>query len=134
MARKGLKLIPHALVDIAGVLTADPGNSQARDEFMSLVEIQQKTGRRPVELDEILAADFPHAYGSVSNPPLRNLTDPHQMSLAYFYRVPPDETPAIAAIRPGVVVSGCMTCKVTRDKKDLKTCRKVCVFTSLSLS
>ncbi|KAJ6555984.1 hypothetical protein B0H19DRAFT_1071122 [Mycena capillaripes] len=123
MARKGLKLIPEALVDIAGILTADPSNSQARAELAVLVDMQTKSGRRPLEPDQILAADFPHAYGSPSNPP-RNPADPHQMSLPLFYKLAPDEKPGYAAIRPGVVVSACMTCKATKDKKDLKTCRK----------
>jgi hypothetical protein len=125
MARKGLNLIPEALVDIAGVLTADPGNSQARTELGILVEIQRMAGRRSLEPEQILAASFPHAYGSTSNPPVRNLSDPHQMSLSFFYKVYPDEVPTIAAINPGVVPSGCIACKVIKDKKDLKTCQKV---------
>ncbi|KAJ7865633.1 hypothetical protein B0H14DRAFT_406455 [Mycena olivaceomarginata] len=124
MARKGLNLIPEALVDIAGVLTADPGNSQAKTELANLVEIQCMAGRRPLEPEQILAANFPPAYGSTSNPPVRNPSDPHQMSLPFFYKAYPDEVPAIAAINPGVVPSGCITCKAIKDKKDLKTCKK----------
>ncbi|KAJ7715180.1 hypothetical protein B0H16DRAFT_1616786 [Mycena metata] len=124
MARKGLNLIPEALVDIAGVLTADPGNSQARTELAILVEIQCMAGRRPLEPEQILAANFPHAYGSTSNPPVRNPSDPHQMLLPFFYKAYPDEVPTIATINPGVVPSGCIACKVIKDKKDLKTCQK----------
>ncbi|KAJ7828461.1 hypothetical protein B0H14DRAFT_2812030 [Mycena olivaceomarginata] len=124
MARKGLNLIQAALVDIAGVLTANPSNSQARAELACLMEMQSKSGRRPLEPDSILAADFPHAYGSNSNPPLQNPADPHQMSLPFFYKSPADSKPQSVEINPGVVVSACMTCKVTKDKKNLKTCRK----------
>ncbi|KAJ7131211.1 hypothetical protein C8R44DRAFT_774499 [Mycena epipterygia] len=124
MARKGLNLIPEALVDIAGLLTADPGNSQARAELATLVELQNSTGRRPLEPEQILAIDFPHAYGSSSNPSHRNAADPHQLSLPFFFKLDADEKPGIAAIDPGVVVSACMTCKATKDKKELKTCRK----------
>ncbi|KAJ7660171.1 hypothetical protein DFH06DRAFT_1193927 [Mycena polygramma] len=124
MARKGLKLIPQALVDIAGLLTADPGNAQAKAEFTVLAGIHQRAGGGALEPNEVLAADFPHAYGSPSNPPLRNSDDPHQMSRPFFYKVDADEAPGYAAIRPGVVVSACITCKETKDKKDLKTCRK----------
>ncbi|KAJ7889840.1 hypothetical protein B0H14DRAFT_2691054 [Mycena olivaceomarginata] len=108
MARKGLNLIQAALVDIAGVLTANPSNSQARAELACLMEMQSKSGRRPLEPDSILAADFPHAYG--------NPADPHQMSLPFFYKSPADSKPQSVEINPGVVV--------TKDKKDLKTCRK----------
>ncbi|KAF8135878.1 hypothetical protein K438DRAFT_761191 [Mycena galopus ATCC 62051] len=124
MARKGLNLIPEALVDIAGVLAADPGNSQVRTELTILVEIQCMAGRRPLEPEQILFANFPHAYGSTSNPLVRNLSDPHQMSLPFFYKAYSGEVPTIAAINPGVVPSGCIACKVIKDKKDLKTCQK----------
>ncbi|KAJ6451827.1 hypothetical protein C8R47DRAFT_1169704 [Mycena vitilis] len=111
MARKGLKLISQALVDIAGVLTADPGNAQAKAEFAVLAEIHQRAGGGALEPNEMLAADFPHAYGSPSNPPLRNLDDPHQMSRPLFYKVDADEPPGYAAIRPGVVT--CRKCSQT---------------------
>ncbi|KAJ6536009.1 hypothetical protein DFH09DRAFT_1283933 [Mycena vulgaris] len=125
MARKGLNLIPEALVDIAGVLTADPTNSQARTEFAALVEIQNRTGMRPLEPSAILALDFPHAYGSISNPPRPNLTDLHQLSVPFFFKVSADEKPGNAAIEPGVIVGACMTCQVTMDKKkNLRACGK----------
>ncbi|KAJ7169363.1 hypothetical protein C8R43DRAFT_982900 [Mycena crocata] len=125
MARKGMNLIPEALVDIAGVLTADPANSEARIEFAALVQIQNKTGRRPLEPEDVLRLDFPHAYGSSANPPRSTLTtDLHRMSLPFFYKVDIGEKPGSAAVEPGVKISGCMTCGLTVNKKKLKTCQK----------
>ncbi|KAJ7238358.1 hypothetical protein C8J57DRAFT_1295622 [Mycena rebaudengoi] len=125
MARKGLNLIPEALVDIAGLLTGDPSNSQARTEFEALVEIQKTTGMRPLEPEAILSRDFPHAYGSTSNPPRENVaTDPHQTSLPFFFKVDADEKPGHAALQPGMIVSACMTCQISTNKKDLRTCGK----------
>ncbi|KAJ7726435.1 hypothetical protein DFH07DRAFT_237026 [Mycena maculata] len=125
MARKGLNLVPEALVDIAALLTADPENAQTRTEFAALLEIQQRTGMRPLEPDAIIALAFPHAHGSASNPPRPNLaTDPHQMSLPLFFQVDPDAKPGRGAIAPGVIVSACMTCQVATNKKSLRTCAK----------
>ncbi|KAJ7481019.1 hypothetical protein B0H11DRAFT_2023898 [Mycena galericulata] len=125
MARKGLNLIPEALVDIAGVLTADPTNPQARTEFAALVKIQKNTGMRHLEPSQILSLDSPHAYGSDANPPRPNRTsDLHQMSCPFFFKVDADEKPGHAALEPGVRVSACMTCQVSTNKKDLRTCGK----------
>jgi len=129
MARKGLNLIPEALVDIAGLLTADPRNLQARAELAALVELQSRTGRRPLEPEQIPVIKSPHAYGSSSKASRRNTADPHQLSLPFFFKLDADEKPGVSAIDPGVVVSACMTCKVAKDKKELKTCRKVRAFT-----
>ncbi|KAJ7889858.1 hypothetical protein B0H14DRAFT_3429339 [Mycena olivaceomarginata] len=124
MARKGLNFIPEALVDIICLLTTDPSNSQARAELVCLMDIQSKMDNRPLEPEAIIAADFPHAYGSISNPPLRNPSDPHQMSLPFVYKASVEEEPPSTETHTGVIVSGCIACKVIKDKKDLKECRK----------
>ncbi|KAJ7174775.1 hypothetical protein C8R46DRAFT_93711 [Mycena filopes] len=124
MARKGLNSIPAALVDIAGVLTANPANAEARAAFDALVVLQTETGMRPLEAAQIVAFDMPHAYGSSSNPPLQNHADPHQLSLPCIRKIEVDEAAGHAALDPDLVVSACMTCKRTNDKKNLKTCKK----------
>ncbi|KAJ7736155.1 hypothetical protein B0H16DRAFT_1574624 [Mycena metata] len=124
MARKGLNCIPEALVDIVGVLTATPENLEARAAFDVLVDIQNKTGRRPLEAPQIVALDFPHAYGSSFNSPLQNRSDPHQLSLPFIFKVDVDEAPGHAALDPDLCVSACMTCKRTNGKKNLKSCKK----------
>ncbi|KAJ7282521.1 hypothetical protein C8J57DRAFT_1295609, partial [Mycena rebaudengoi] len=79
-------------------------------EFEALVEIQKKSGMRPLELEAILSRDFPHAYGSTSNPPRENVaTDPYQTSLPFFFKVDADEKPGHAALQPGMIISACMT-------------------------
>ncbi|KAJ7024911.1 hypothetical protein C8F04DRAFT_1301361 [Mycena alexandri] len=79
-------------------------------------DTDNKTGRRPLEAPQIVALDFPHAYGSSSNPPLQNYSDPHQLSLPFIFKEEVNEEPGHAALDPDL-------CR-TNDKKNLKSCKK----------
>ncbi|KAJ7251952.1 hypothetical protein C8J57DRAFT_668420 [Mycena rebaudengoi] len=118
IARKHLKLFPEALVDVSSVLTTDPDNRDAKVVFSLLVEMHKEDGRRPLVPDAIIAADLPHAYGSSANPPRANIRDLHQLNRPFFRNA------MMSPTHTNPVTGLCHNCKVTMDRRDLKTCQK----------
>ncbi|KAJ7453260.1 hypothetical protein B0H11DRAFT_277775 [Mycena galericulata] len=125
IARKFLKRIPEALVDILSLLTTDPNNAEGRAEFQILVDLQNTPERRPLSPEDIIDADLPHAHGSSDNPRRENYMDRHQKQLPFFRVVPWEPHTLSEEANPLNAVSGaCHACKTPHKMKDLKTCRK----------
>ncbi|KAJ7748211.1 hypothetical protein DFH07DRAFT_830441 [Mycena maculata] len=119
IARKLLKWIPEALLDITTLLTCDPDNSEAKAEYQILIDMQKKDGRGPLAPENILECCSPLPYGSLTSPRHGDPSDPHQQRLPFFRMVPPLQKNA------GSNVDGaCMECTKPMRKKDLKTCQK----------
>ncbi|KAJ6563096.1 hypothetical protein DFH09DRAFT_485532 [Mycena vulgaris] len=121
LARKHLNFIPQALVDIASLLTSDPGNAEAKAEFSALVDMQHSSGRIPLTPEYILESAAPHAHGSPSNPPKADAGDPHQKRLPFLRLVPP--LPPTQAVNTLFTHGECFRCKKSMDRRDLKTFR-----------
>jgi hypothetical protein len=119
MARRGLGNIPEALVDLASLLTTAPTHGEAMSAFAELLSVQNVPGSRRMSPENILAADFPPAYGSMSpgvasiqpSDSLRPVSD--FTSWQDMDRLPP------------IQLSTCRTCKTTKSRDEIKTCQKV---------
>ncbi|KAJ6462174.1 hypothetical protein C8R45DRAFT_1178668, partial [Mycena sanguinolenta] len=120
MARKNLKFIPEALIDLASLLTTDPGIGEARAEFQTLTAPQNRTGRieRALTTEEILKADSPSAYGSSGNPSRVADPDPHLRGSTSFRRLKP--MPHTKRIQPVSELKKCRKCGRVND------CSKAC--------
>ncbi|KAJ7250742.1 hypothetical protein C8J57DRAFT_1474851 [Mycena rebaudengoi] len=118
MARRGLGNIPEALVDLASLLTTAPTHGEAMSAFAELLSVQNVPGSRRMSPENILAADFPPAYGSMSpgvasiqpSDSLRPVSD--FTSWQDMDRLPP------------IQLSTCRTCKTTKSRDEIKTCQK----------
>ncbi|KAJ7659480.1 hypothetical protein B0H17DRAFT_1212874 [Mycena rosella] len=122
MARKQLTLIPEALVDITSPLTSDPDNIDAKAEFRTLVDMQNKTGiQRRFTPEDLLEGTSPSAHGSLLLNPVRmDRDDPHHMKLPFFKTATfPPSTTHVANIH-----GACHACRTPKHRKDLKTCKK----------
>ncbi|KAJ7603878.1 hypothetical protein DFH06DRAFT_1255942 [Mycena polygramma] len=110
MGRKGLGLHPECLIDLASVLTLEPGNADANREFDAVEAICQQE-RRLFNSEQIAAADFPPMFGP------SGMTD-EAVGAATTSAVPPPRRTG------GTHIEICFLCRAKKLRKKIKTCTK----------
>ncbi|KAJ7839637.1 hypothetical protein B0H13DRAFT_2417618 [Mycena leptocephala] len=114
MGRKGLRLFPECLLDLASALTTEPGNADVNREF-DAVETICRMERRLLNSEDITAADYPPAFGAESRS-AEQLPTP-SVHIAATSTPPP---------RRGTSADGALEiCFACRAKKPRKQCKAV---------
>ncbi|KAJ7245695.1 hypothetical protein C8J57DRAFT_1361490 [Mycena rebaudengoi] len=123
LARQKQGRLAEALVDLAGVLTADPMDKVAAAAFATVSYEHEKLGdgRGFLTTAAILRADYPSAYGSAIvprrfPPPVRR-TSPE--GAATGIEIPDDKSHISKSLKGGP----CAWCKAVKWRRELKTCR-----------
>ncbi|KAJ7878027.1 hypothetical protein B0H13DRAFT_2346820 [Mycena leptocephala] len=87
MARRGLGLLPHCLVDLSGVLATHPTNTEARIAFNDTLRMHDSAGKPRLSVAEIRRLDFPPAHGSTLTAPADSCLRPSASSV----KIPPPQ-------------------------------------------
>ncbi|KAJ7482541.1 hypothetical protein FB451DRAFT_1441898 [Mycena latifolia] len=69
MARRGLGLLPHCLVDLSSVLAMEPAQREARAAFVESMHMHDSAGNPSLSVAEVRRMDFPPAHGSALTAP-----------------------------------------------------------------
>lgn len=117
MGRKGLKLFPECLIDLASVLTTDPAHVDATREF-DIVEAICLQERRLMNTEEIVVADSPPAFGS-------EYRTPEQLPRLSEADVVVSPSLPTRTSSSGGHLERCFTCRVQKPRREIKTCKKV---------
>lgn len=117
IARKERGRLAESLVDLASLLTISPANTEATAALKEISALFGATGNPRISLEDVIAADFPPAFGSPST--LKIATNQSKPASG-DYRITLNSDP----VAP-VLFGCCTTCKITKDRNEIKTCRKV---------
>ncbi|KAJ7151937.1 hypothetical protein C8R46DRAFT_1357573 [Mycena filopes] len=118
MARKEQGHLAEALVDLTSLLTTSPGNTEAATALREISALYVASGEETISLEDVVIADFPHAFGSPSVLEIPRATQATPLSTDG--RLPPG-TPSQRSFG---LYGMCTSCKITKDRKDMKTCQK----------
>ncbi|KAJ7719122.1 hypothetical protein B0H16DRAFT_410523 [Mycena metata] len=98
MARRGLGLLAHSIVDLSSAVITDPLSREVRSAFLETMRMYETPGKHTLGVNELRTIDFPPAHGSVLAAPVTKDLPPPVFST---------ETREAPSVQSPVFCNGC---------------------------